>query len=70
MEFCLNFGFGLKGALGMEAEKRVIVHPESSSATLVTMNGDMAAIPGRIHKNFSPVIYDKIFLLQQWRHGL
>jgi len=29
----------------MEAEKRVIAHPESSSATLVTMNGDMAAIP-------------------------
>ena len=36
-----------KGALGMEAEKRVIAHTESSSATLVTMNGDMAAIPGK-----------------------
>ena len=60
-----------KGALGMEAEKRVIAHLESSSATLVTMNGDMAAIPGKNPQEFfPPVIYDKIVLLQQWRHGL
>ena len=70
-QFCLNFGFGHKGALGMEAEKRVIAHLESSSATLVTMNGDTVAIPGKNPQEFfSPVIYDKIFLLQQWRHGL
>ena len=55
----------------MEAEKHVIAHLESSSATLVTMNGDMVAIPGKNPQEFfPPVIYDKIFLLQQWRHGL
>jgi len=52
----------------MEAEKRVIAHLESSSATLLTMNGDMVAIPAMAPRTVMilTVVLFKLATLRTW----